>query len=206
MNTPAAPASKVIHCCHCGGPVRVSIKAISVSCPHCHQRVALEDVVIRGAFTGRTLVTCGNVVIEAGGQIHTPIRAENVLVRGVVRAAVVALQRLVVESSGRVYGDVQCARLEVADGGVVSGACRLVRARATQGATGSQPQATTATGTSAAAPAVAAQDNRAAGAELAAAAPPRADVPSMLPQHGSPSVAPKLRPIPLDPIRRPRGA
>src|SRR6266446_5426840 len=89
-------ASKVINCCHCSGPVRVSIRAISVSCPHCHQRVALENVIVRGAYTGRSLVTCGDVLVEESGRIAAPVRAQNITVHGVIKAPVVAVATLCV--------------------------------------------------------------------------------------------------------------
>jgi cytoskeletal protein CcmA (bactofilin family) len=65
-------------------------------------------------------------VIEAGGKIHIPIQAQNVVVRGAVHATVTALGRLIVEATGKIVGDVQASRLDVQDGGVVSGACRIL--------------------------------------------------------------------------------
>jgi len=126
---PAAPsaAPRVVHCYHCGGSVRVSPRALSVGCPHCNRRIALENFVIRGPFVGRPITTCGNVVVEAGGVVQSPIRAHQVTVRGVVRGALRAVL-LAVEPGGRVEGDVQADRLEIAEGGVVTGACRIQRA------------------------------------------------------------------------------
>ncbi len=172
-------ASKVIHCCHCGGPVRVSTRAISVSCPHCHQRVALESVVVRGPYSGRSLITCGDVLIEETGRVTVPVRAQNVTVHGIIKAPVVAIDTLNVASSGRIFGDVQAGRLNVADGGSVAGACRIV----------SSPRPSPA--------------QQADGP--ARPAPVEAALPSTLPttQHGS--SAPVLRPVPHNPVRRPRG-
>lgn len=124
---PAAPiGTRVVHCCHCGGAVRVSSKAISVGCPHCHQRIATEDILITGAFAGRSLITCGSVTVDRDGRIGVPIRADQVTVRGLVQAPITA-NHLRVESGGRVVGHVQAARLEVAEGAVVTGTCRILR-------------------------------------------------------------------------------
>jgi cytoskeletal protein CcmA (bactofilin family) len=175
MAQPVQPASKVVNCCHCQGPVRVSLKAISVCCPHCQQRVALETVVVTTVFTGRSLITCGDVIVEPNGRVNTPIQAQNVIVRGVVRAPVVALSRLVVEGSGRIHGDVQARHLDVAEGGVIAGACKIAAPRAA------------ATAHSTAGPSVIGDPQAA---------------PSTMPRTVSASVAPVLPHIPDQPIRK----
>lgn len=124
---PAAPAgSRVVHCCHCGGAVRVSSRAISVGCPHCNQRITTEDFLISGTFAGRSLTTCGCVTVDRDGRISAPIRADQVTVRGLVQAAITT-NHLRVESGGRVVGHVQAARLEVAEGAIITGTCKILR-------------------------------------------------------------------------------
>ncbi|MEE8169928.1 MAG: polymer-forming cytoskeletal protein [Phycisphaerae bacterium] len=177
MTTGTPLASRVIHCCHCRGALRVSARALSVPCPHCHRRVGIEDIVIAGSFTGRTMVTCGDVLIEVGGQIHIPISAQNVLVRGLVKGTILAMDSVTVTHTGRVFGDVETRRLHVEEGGRITGACRML------------------------------VTNTPGDPEHGATSPAGATVPALpstLPQQNTPSTAPKLRPIPLNPLPRRR--
>ena len=137
-------------------------------------------MIIRGAYTGRSLVTCGDVLVEETGRITVPVRAQNIIVNGIIRAPVVAIGSLSVGAAGRILGDVQAGRLDVAEGGAIAGACRIVAApRApvapSQSATPVEP--------------------------IAALAAPPTTMPSFQPA----SSAPVLRPVPHNPVRRPRG-
>src|SRR5690349_5655889 len=43
-----APTTRDIDCPHCGGTLRVAIRAINTRCTSCHKHLRLEDVVLRG--------------------------------------------------------------------------------------------------------------------------------------------------------------
>lgn len=121
-----APATKIVRCCHCRGMMRVAAKALSVFCPHCQKRATLESLRIVGAHPGRSLSTCGDILVEAPSQLNVEIVANNVTIRGKVNGSVSANECLEVESTGRIYGDVKAAKLIVRDGGVIQGRIEML--------------------------------------------------------------------------------
>jgi len=106
--------------------MRVAAKALSVFCPHCQKRATLESLRIVGAHPGRSLATCGDILVEAASQLNVEIIANNVTIRGRVNGSVSANECLEVESTGRIYGDVRAAKLVVRDGGVIQGRIEML--------------------------------------------------------------------------------
>lgn len=121
-----APATKIVRCCHCRGMMRVAAKALSVFCPHCQKRATLESLRIVGSHPGRSLATCGDILVEAPSQLNVEIIANNVTIRGKVNGSVSANECLEVDSTGRIYGDVRAAKLIVRDGGVIQGRIEML--------------------------------------------------------------------------------
>ncbi|MBX3395126.1 MAG: polymer-forming cytoskeletal protein [Phycisphaerae bacterium] len=124
MSDPAT--TKIVRCCHCRGMMRVAAKALSVFCPHCQKRATLESLRIVGAHPGRTLATCGDILVEAPAQLNVEITANNVTIRGKVNGSVFANECLEVDSTGRIYGDVRAGKLVVRDGGVIQGRIEML--------------------------------------------------------------------------------
>ena len=62
--------------------MRVAAKALSVFCPHCQKRATLESLRIVGTHPGRTLSTCGDILVEAASQLNVEIVANNVTIKG----------------------------------------------------------------------------------------------------------------------------
>ncbi|MCK6458036.1 MAG: polymer-forming cytoskeletal protein [Phycisphaerae bacterium] len=117
-----------IVCYRCGRELRVSGKALSVFCPHCQQRLVLENIRISGLCPTREVLTCGDIVVEQGAQLHVHrIWAQNIIVRGRVVGPVTARGSVEVTRSGRIDGNVAAASVVVRDGGIVKGQCRIVR-------------------------------------------------------------------------------
>ena len=106
--------------------MRVAAKALSVFCPHCQKRATLESLRIVGTHPGRTLSTCGDILVEAASQLNVEIVANNVTIKGRVNGPVSANECLEVESTGRIYGDVKAAKLIVRDGGVIQGRIEMI--------------------------------------------------------------------------------
>ena len=105
--------------------MRVAARALSVFCPHCQKRVTLESLRIVGAHPGKTLATCGDILIESTSQLNIEISANNVIVRGRVRGSVSANDAIEVASTGHVIGDVKAAKIVVQEGGVIQGKCQI---------------------------------------------------------------------------------
>ncbi|MCG8403846.1 MAG: polymer-forming cytoskeletal protein [Phycisphaerales bacterium] len=118
-------SNRIVRCCHCRGMMRVAARALSVFCPHCQKRVTLESLRIVGAHPGKTLATCGDILIEQTSQLNIEISANNVIVSGRVRGSVSANESIEVTPTGQVFGDVKAATIVVQEGGVIQGKCQI---------------------------------------------------------------------------------
>ncbi len=113
-------------CTECGLHVDVALRAMSVFCPHCSQRLILEDFKITGYRASRMFATCGNIVVEKSGVVSAPIRAGNLTVRGRVQGNVEARGVVEVSRTGQIQGDVCASRLTVANGAKLKGFYRII--------------------------------------------------------------------------------
>lgn len=80
---------------------------------------------INGHFEGE-LVTEGVLVVGEGAVVKANIRAGIVIVAGEVTGNIEARQKLEMLTSGRVFGNVRTAKLQVADGVVFDGNCEMI--------------------------------------------------------------------------------
>jgi len=118
---------RTVSCIHCSRPIQVSVKTMSIFCPHCNKRVVCEDYTIRSYHAVRSVSTCGNIIVERKGHVVAPIRAESLIVRGLVRGSVVARNVVQIESTGTIQGNVEAPNLIVRDGGKLIGQCKITR-------------------------------------------------------------------------------
>jgi cytoskeletal protein CcmA (bactofilin family) len=100
---------------------------MSVFCPHCQKRAPLESLTITGSHPGKTLMTCGDVLVAATARLHVELFASRVTIHGRVRGPVVANELVEVFPTGQVIGDISAPRLVVHDGAVIEGRCELIR-------------------------------------------------------------------------------
>lgn len=113
--------------------MKVSARALSVSCPHCHRVISLENLRIVGAHPGRALATCGDVRIEAPARLNLAIIGRNVVILGRVRGPVSASEAVEVGPTGHVIGDITAPKIVVQDGAVINGRCQMVAADSLRG-------------------------------------------------------------------------
>ncbi len=118
-------STKIMRCCHCRGMMRVASRALSVFCPHCQKRVTLESLRIVGSHPGKSLATCGDILVEPASQLNLELTGNNILIRGRVRGSVTANGLLEVAPTGRVIGDVRASKIVVRDGGIIQGRCEM---------------------------------------------------------------------------------
>ncbi len=98
-----------------------------------------EDLEIEGSIEGRIDLPKGQLTIGAHGRVKAEITAKAVVIVGKVTGNVKATERLEVQSSGIVEGDLSAPRLLIQEGAVVNGAIDM-------GAKSAAPSQSTATG------------------------------------------------------------
>ena len=84
-----------------------------------------EDLVIDGNIEGRIDLPNNQLTIGAEGKIKADIHAKSAVVVGHVSGNVSATERIEVQASGIVDGDVRAPRLVVQEGAVLNGAVEM---------------------------------------------------------------------------------
>ena len=118
-------AVKQVACTHCAQPCEVGRRAMSVVCPHCNQRLILEDSNITGYYGVREFATCGDIVVEKSGHVAAAVTVGNLIVKGKVQGNVVARGRVSIHKTGSLKGDIQAPRLRVESGAGLNGFVRI---------------------------------------------------------------------------------
>jgi cytoskeletal protein CcmA (bactofilin family) len=79
---------------------------------------------VDGRFTG-TVVSEGDLMVGAGGEIEGEIRVGRVFVSGTIRGNIEARQRVQIASGGKVFADLATPSLVIEDGGMFEGRCAM---------------------------------------------------------------------------------
>lgn len=116
---------KKVYCHHCGKELLVSAKAISIGCPHCNQRISVEDLTVSSCHIRACLETCGSIRVAPTGILQGRVRSRNLQVEGQLRGNVTADDKVSLASGASISGDITARSLEVNSGGVINGFCRI---------------------------------------------------------------------------------
>jgi cytoskeletal protein CcmA (bactofilin family) len=84
-----------------------------------------EDIVIEGKVEGKVELPNNQLTIGANGQVKAEINAKAVIVVGRVAGNVRGTERVEIQATGVVEGDVAAPRLVVAEGAVVNGSIQM---------------------------------------------------------------------------------
>jgi cytoskeletal protein CcmA (bactofilin family) len=96
-----------------------------------------EDLVIEGHVEGRVDLPSNELTIGANGSCSAEVHAKNVVVIGKVNGNVTATERIEIQATGLVNGDVSAPKLIVQEGAVVNGSIEMgSKAKASQAAAG----------------------------------------------------------------------
>ena len=93
-----------------------------------------EDLVIEGNVEGRVDLPNNQLTVGAEGTVAAELHAKTVIVIGHVTGNIQAVERVEVQATGVVDGDVKAPRLIVAEGAVLNGAVTMGNAAKSQGA------------------------------------------------------------------------
>ena len=95
-----------------------------------------EDMVIEGKVEGKVDLPNNQLTIGADGSLKAEIHAKSVVIVGHVVGNVVGIERVEIQGTGMVEGDVTAPKLIVAEGARLNGAIQM-----SQAAAGSKPAA-----------------------------------------------------------------
>ncbi|MBI1803628.1 MAG: polymer-forming cytoskeletal protein [Ignavibacteriae bacterium] len=84
---------------------------------------------VDGRIVGEVMAT-QNVSIGSGGDIDGNVSAKNITVGGKTNGTIIAQEKLILESSAVVRGDIKAAKLVVNEGAVYDGRCSMSDAKA----------------------------------------------------------------------------
>ena len=87
-----------------------------------------EDLVIEGKVDGKVDLPNNQLTIGANGTVNAEVKAKAVSVIGHVTGNVGATERIEIQATGIVEGDVSAPRLIVAEGAVVNGSVQMGKA------------------------------------------------------------------------------
>jgi cytoskeletal protein CcmA (bactofilin family) len=85
-----------------------------------------ESLKIDGSFEGE-IESPGFLYIENGATVKANIKVGSVVVGGVVRGNIEASERLEMLTTGKVFGNIRTAKLNIADGVVFEGKCEMIK-------------------------------------------------------------------------------
>ncbi len=86
-----------------------------------------EDMLIEGTVDGKVDLPNNQLTIGANGKIRAELNAKSVIVIGKVTGNVAGTERVEIQATGIVEGDVSAPRLVVAEGAVLNGAINMTK-------------------------------------------------------------------------------
>ena len=116
---------KTVYCPHCGKELIVSIRAVSIGCPVCNHRISVEDFTVTTILSRTLIETCGSVTITPSGMLRASLRVNNLFVAGNHQGNVTAADKVTLAAGASFTGDIIAHRLEVRDGALIKGFCRI---------------------------------------------------------------------------------
>jgi cytoskeletal protein CcmA (bactofilin family) len=86
-----------------------------------------EDMVIEGQVEGKVDLPNNQLTVGANGKVKAEIHAKGVVIVGYVDGNVFGLERVEIQATGRVEGDVTAPKLVVAEGAQINGAIQMTQ-------------------------------------------------------------------------------
>jgi len=103
-----------------------------------------EDMVIEGQVEGKVDLPNNQLTVGANGKVKAEIHAKGVVVVGHVEGNIFGLERIEIQATGRVEGDVSAPKLVVAEGAQLNGTIQMSQ-KGNRSATASPETAAAAT-------------------------------------------------------------
>lgn len=93
-----------------------------------------EDLIIEGKVEGRVNLPNNEITVGADGRITADIEAKSIIVIGQTAGNLTATQRVEVQATGSVEGDITAPRLQIQEGASVNGSISMTKAPVAAGA------------------------------------------------------------------------
>ena len=104
-----------------------------------------EDMVIEGQVEGKVDLPNNQLTVGANGSLKAEIHAKGVVIVGHVVGNVFGLERVEIQATGKVEGDVAAPKLVVAEGAQINGAIQMTQKGNRSGTTASETAGTPTT-------------------------------------------------------------
>jgi len=85
-----------------------------------------KSLQINGKFDGE-ISSGGYLVIGEEAVVNANIKADTVIIKGVVHGNVEAISRLEIHTGGKLYGNIRTRKLMISDGVVFEGKCEMIK-------------------------------------------------------------------------------
>ncbi|TAL35591.1 MAG: polymer-forming cytoskeletal protein [Spirochaetes bacterium] len=85
-----------------------------------------KSLQINGYVEGE-ITSDGFLVIGDGAVVKANIKARTVIINGTVHGNIEATERLEIQPTGKLYGNIRTAKLKIADGVTFEGKCEMIR-------------------------------------------------------------------------------
>ncbi len=118
-------AIKRVVCTECERPSEAPRRAMSVFCPHCKQRLILEDFKIKSYYAVSRFSTFGDIVVERRGHVVAPVKAGSLTVKGKLQGRATVRGKVSIRKTGWFKGDLTASCLSVEGGAVLDGFLRI---------------------------------------------------------------------------------
>ena len=119
----ATPDDRVtVVCLHCGKPMEVGRRAMTVSCKHCYKSLNLQDLQFKQYEARRAVETCGIVTVEKKGNVIADrVLAGGLIVRGKLKGDVTSRGPVLVGPEAELKGNVTAPVMAIGAGAILDG-------------------------------------------------------------------------------------
>jgi cytoskeletal protein CcmA (bactofilin family) len=84
-----------------------------------------EDIVIEGSLTGSIIVKSHKLIVGKSGRIEADIQAENVVLSGHMKGAIIAFNKVQINQSADFTGQIKAKSIAVEDGAILKASIEL---------------------------------------------------------------------------------
>ena len=85
-----------------------------------------DSLKINGNFIGKINAT-GFLVVGENSVVEADISANSVVVCGTVKGNIFASEKVEMQSTGKIYGNVKAKKIKISDGVIFSGKCEIIK-------------------------------------------------------------------------------